>query len=77
MNKKIKNKQDFLDIVKELSTENQAKWENQTATNFIEAIGAWLNDAEGYYSNSKIDIDSKEASWQLFADAIKASRFYE
>ncbi|MGF1742876.1 hypothetical protein L4C34_17735 [Vibrio profundum] len=73
----VKSKAELLSLIKSLASENSNFWENRSATDFIEALGAWLSDAEGYYKNFNLDIDTTEASWQLFADALQAARNYE
>jgi len=74
---KVENKEDFLKIIKKLEADNQDAWENTSAVDFIEALGAWLNDADGFYQNFKLDTDANNASWQLFADALQAATIYE
>ncbi|KOY37918.1 hypothetical protein NB614_20745 [Vibrio parahaemolyticus] len=71
----VKSKAELLSLIESLSSENDKCWENSSAIDFIQALGAWLNDAEGYYKN--VDLDVNEASWQLFADALQAARNYE
>ncbi len=73
----VKSKAELLSLIESLASENSKCWENSSATDFIEALGAWLNDAEGYYKSVDLDLDVNEASWQLFADALQAARNYE
>jgi len=74
---KVENKEDFLKIIKKLRDDNQDAWENTSTVEFIAALGAWLNDANGFYQNVKLDTDANNASWQLFADALQAATIYE
>ncbi|MCF6442126.1 hypothetical protein L1077_22115 [Pseudoalteromonas luteoviolacea] len=78
MNKpSVNSKSELLSLIKSLSLENPESWENKTASDFVEALGAWLNDADGYYKNFNLAVDADTPSWQLFADAIQAARHYE
>ncbi|EOI6606422.1 hypothetical protein ACMVC6_004490 [Vibrio parahaemolyticus] len=78
MNKpSVNSKDEFLSLIKSLSSENTDEWENKTASDFIEALGDWLNDADGYYKNFNLKVDTNQPSWQLFSDAIQAARHYE
>ena len=76
-NSSVSNKADFLSLIQSLLSESSKDWENQMANDFIEALGAWLNDAEGYYKNFNLEVDANKPSWQLFADAVQAARYYE
>ena len=76
--KVVEDKKQLIDLIFELLDDNDAvKWENDTAYEYLQAVGAWLNDCGGYYENTGQDVDANEASWQLFADALQAGRIYE
>jgi len=74
----VQNKQQLLDLIFELLDDNDAvKWDNDTAYQYLQAVAAWLNDCDGYYKNTGQNIDTSQASWQLFADALQAGAIYE
>ncbi|HEY4059733.1 MAG TPA: hypothetical protein VGM39_24130 [Kofleriaceae bacterium] len=43
---------------------------------FLEAMGAWIDDADGYYKNRGEKLD-EQSPWGLMADALMAARTYE
>ncbi len=74
---KIESKKELLRLIKNLSAEDSSKWENVSTSDFLEALGAWLEDADGFYKNFQLDTSSEKPSWQLFADALQAATIYE
>jgi hypothetical protein len=48
--------------------ERSDEWENLTLPHFLEAMGAWVEDAE---------IDSTAEAWKLLRDCLRAGRAYE
>jgi hypothetical protein len=75
---RVQTRQELLDLIFKLLDENDAmEWENETAYRFVQALAAWLNDADGFYQNIAEATDANQASWQLFADALQAARVYE
>jgi hypothetical protein len=75
---RIESRQELIDLIFKLLDENDAvEWPNETAHSFLQALAAWLNDAEGFYKNIKEARDPNAASWQLFADALQAASVYE
>ena len=75
--KEINTKEQLLSLIQGLSAKEALAWENTSAKDFLEALGAWLEDADGFYNNLNIDTDSTKPSWQLFADALQAATIYE
>lgn len=75
---RIETKEQFLDLIFKLLDENDAiEWKNDTSYSFLQAMAAWLVDADGFYENMKIEMDTSKISWQLIADALQAAIFYE
>ena len=74
---KIESKEQLMVLIKNLSAEDSSEWENQSAVAFLEALGAWLESANGLYKNLNLDTDANSPSWQLFADALQAATIYE
>ena len=64
-------------ILESYLQEGDADWENMTSNEMLESIVAWLSDADGYYKNTKPEVDSDAPSWQLLVDAIIAGTVYE
>ena len=74
----ITSKEQFLNFLFDLLDHNDAvEWENDTVYSFLQAMAAWLDDAEGYYKNVELDFDVEIPSWQLFADMLLAATVYE
>jgi len=53
------------------------RWGNSNLRSFLEALGGWLNDCDGYYTNTDSKLDPNIPNWQIIADALKAAKTYE
>ncbi|PKF76425.1 hypothetical protein CW749_27130 [Vibrio sp. vnigr-6D03] len=73
----MESKEQLIDLIRELSAENTSKWENVSTSDFLEALGAWFEDADGVYRNLNLSTNADKPSWQLFADALQAATIYE
>jgi hypothetical protein len=70
----ISSRHDFEQVLFELLDDNDAlKWENDSAYSFLQAMAEWLRDAEGFYRNAGLTVDANSATWQLFADMLRAA----
>lgn len=75
---RVETKDEFLRLVSQLAADRDPQhWENSSARDFVEALGSWLEDADGFYQNMGLEMDSSKPSWQLFADMLQAARIYE
>lgn len=75
---RIETKDEFLRLVAQLAADRTSEtWENRSARDFVEALGRWLEDADGFYHNTGRAVDTSRASWQLFADMLQAARIYD
>lgn len=75
---RVETKEEFLHMVAKLAADrNPQMWTNVSAPDFVEALGRWLEDSEGFYHNSGRVMDTSQPSWQLFADMLQAARIYE
>lgn len=75
---RVETKDEFLRLVSQLAADGDPQhWENGSARDFVEALGAWLKDADGFYLNMGREMDTSKPSWQLFADMLQAARSYE
>ena len=74
-NIEIKSKEDFLSCIRSLA-DAEDHWHNPSTKDFLEALVAWLEDSDGYYNNFNIEMNTDAASWQYFADAVRAATVY-
>ena len=44
---------------------------------FLEALSSYANDIQGYYDNTKQNVNADEPNWQTFADIFKGATLYE
>lgn len=75
--KRIGSRSELIQLLNKLSSEDTSKWENISTRDFLDAMASWLESAEHFYRNFELDINAKDPSWQLFADAIQAATIYE
>ncbi|WP_308639595.1 DUF7660 family protein [Paenibacillus silvisoli] len=75
----IRTKEDFLKFLSALRKDlviNKDQWENPTLEMYLEAMEAWIDTMEGYYSNTNQSIP-EQPTWKVFADILYASKIYE
>jgi hypothetical protein len=72
----INSKDDFLALIRKLTSGRASKSENTDIVSYLEALEAWLNDSDGFYANVGMEMDTSKASWQLFGDALQAAKVY-
>jgi hypothetical protein len=81
VSEKIKTKEDFVSFVELLLEDlknNLQTWENNSLDFYLDAVGRWVDDMEGYYEYIGInDIDYDKINWRIFADVLLAARHYE
>jgi len=77
--KHVQSREDFLRFISELVRDrrnNGSRWANSDIDSFLEALGAWVRDMEGFYMNEgrnpPVDFD-----WSVVADMLMAARIYE
>lgn len=78
-NKSIQSREDFIAFVRGLSKdlkENPQSWENDNLERFLEALGAWVEDMDGYYRNQGKSVP-QQLDWKTFADMLMAAKMYE
>lgn len=76
---KIKNKDDFINFVRELSKDfknNSESWENKSVDEFLESLAAWVEDMDGYYLN-KEEAEPSDVDWTVFAVILTGAKIYE
>lgn len=67
----------FIDLLRQDFLNNPNSWENKNLNDFLEAFSAVTEDMQGYYDNTKQDINADVANWQTFADLFKSATIYE
>lgn len=75
----IRNKQDFIRFIELLSDNlknNSEEWSNKSLSDYIQAIGNWTEDMEGYYENNNLPIP-ENIDWKVFANILIAAKMYE
>ena len=76
----VTNKESFVAFLHLLSQDfvnNSNDWENKTIDTFLEALGRYASDIQGYYDNTGQKVNAEEPSWQTFADIFKGATMYE
>lgn len=76
---KIRSQQDFILFVKALAEDfkqNKDQWENQNISAYLDTIGAWVADMEGYFTNIG-QLPPQNPNWRLFGQILLAAKFYE
>lgn len=75
----IRSREDFVAFVRALSKDfkdNPQSWENDNLYRFLEALGAWVEDMDGYYRNQGKPAP-QQLDWKTFGDMLMAAKVYE
>jgi hypothetical protein len=78
-NNSVRLRGDFLAFVKALTKDlrdNPATWENASLERYLEALGAWVEDMDGYYTNQGKSVP-QQPDWKVVADMLMAAKMYE
>ena len=62
-------------LLKDLK-ENPEGWENRDLAAFLEAMGAWVEDMNGYYQ-AKGGAIPLQPSWKMLGQILLAAKVYE
>jgi len=79
-NFKVIDRQSFIEFMGLLHQDfrkNSENWQNRTLNDFLEAIGRYTNDIQGYYDNTNKNVNADQPTWQVFADIFRGSTIYE
>ena len=68
---------EFIDVLRQDLIDNPETWENKKLDDFLEALSSYAEDIQGYYDNTKQNVNADEANWQTFADIFKGASIYE
>ncbi len=75
----IRSRSDLAKLVEKLANDFKANpelWENKTVDDYLEALGRWIEDMDGYYANIGVEMPSSP-TWSVVADMLLAAKFYE
>jgi hypothetical protein len=75
----VRTREDLARFVAELQADlgsNGNAWQNRDLPSFLQAMGAWIQDMEGYYKNTNQDLQDI-SPWRVAADMLMAARMYE
>ena len=75
----VQSRVDLAAFVAQLRTDlaaNLERWANSDLDGYLEALGAWLQDADGWFANRGEPIPSTP-SWSLLAQMLAAAAIYE
>ncbi|GAB3834992.1 DUF7660 family protein [Hymenobacter jeollabukensis] len=75
----VRSKADFLQFMAALQqdlADNSPQWENRKLADYLEALGRWVEDMEGYYRNTGQEVP-RQISWRVFASILRAASIYE
>ncbi|MGW1648363.1 DUF7660 family protein [Streptomyces eurythermus] len=75
----VDSREDLAAFVRALRRSHTAEghsWENADLASFLEALAAWVDDADGWYSNAGRRLPAS-GDWSFFARALQAAATYE
>ena len=67
----------FIDLLRQDFIDNPESWENKKIDDFLVALSSYANDIQGYYDNTKQNVNADEPNWQTFADIFNGAKIYE
>ena len=76
----VTSREDVAGVLLALAThyENHPdEWENADLGSYLQAMAAWLRDADGSYRNVRGTGMPEPPGWQVLADLLRAGRVYE
>ncbi|MFL0121099.1 hypothetical protein V2611_04795 [Tenacibaculum maritimum] len=75
---KMEKKEDFTNFISLLikSYDNSSNWENKNLKDYLEGLGSWIEDMDGFFENMNID-KPENINWKFIAMALSAATVYE
>ncbi|RPF43404.1 hypothetical protein EDD70_2368 [Hydrogenoanaerobacterium saccharovorans] len=77
--KNVKSKEDLLEfinvLIKDLN-EKPEEWEDKPVMLYLESMQSWIEDMEGYYTNTKQDMP-QDINWNFIATLLYVGKIYE
>ncbi|MBB5037930.1 DUF7660 family protein [Prosthecobacter dejongeii] len=77
--KSIFTRKDFVVFIQGMEKDfrtNHEDWENKDIPSFLDALGRWVEDMDGYYMNHGLEVP-KELTWKVLCDIFDAAKIYE
>jgi hypothetical protein len=75
----VDTQESLISFIAQLKADLEAhagEWSNADLASFLEAMGAWIQDMDGYYRNTGQTL-SELPTWKILADILMAARTYE
>jgi len=66
----------FVRFLHHSHAEKGDSWENPDLARFLEALAAWIDDSDGWFSNAGRELPAN-GDWSFFAQALQAATSYE
>ncbi len=76
---RVSSREEFVGFVRSLLTDlfnNKHEWENDNLADYLEALSAWVEDMDGYYSNQNMSFP-ENINWNIMARIFHAAKYYE
>jgi hypothetical protein len=76
---KIQTPKDLSQFIQALHAafkEKPGEWENAELGPYLEAIGAWVHDMEGYFK-SRAEAVPNQPTWKILGQILLAAKMYE
>jgi hypothetical protein len=78
-NNSIRSREDLVGFVRALGKDlrdDPSSWENVSLERFLDAMGAWMEDMDGYYLNQGKPVP-QQPDWKVMGDILMAAKIYE
>lgn len=75
----VDSREDLASFVRSLRgsyVDDGNSWDNGDLGGFLEALAAWIDDADGWYGNAGRELPAN-GDWNFFARALRAATRYE
>ncbi|MGW6389684.1 DUF7660 family protein [Streptomyces sp. NPDC055103] len=75
----VDSREDLASFVRSLRrgcADDGDSWGNADLAGFLEALAAWVDDADGWYRNAGHELPV-DGDWRFFARALQAATTYE
>ena len=75
----IQTREQFIEYVRALAVnlrDSPDEWTNHDLAAYLEALGAWVEDLEGYY-RSRGEPVPEQPTWRTLAEILFAAKVYE
>ncbi|MFD7533827.1 hypothetical protein ACFV8E_40540 [Streptomyces sp. NPDC059849] len=76
---RVTTRADLVSFIRQLGQEAEAPsngWENRSLDRYLEALSAWTDDMDGYFTDRGEPVP-ESPDWGLIAAMLRAACFYE